>query len=205
VAVTLLLIITVIISMVFQQAGGSWAAGSALTKSESAIRGVLGSVERDLLNAVDARDYGYPVAIPSASASAISFVALQHLYNHKEPRKSRRTPCLIEYAFTNEVVDRAMTPLRFVSEGKWEKDKGSTNATVSFINGGLPLTDVKFTTVRPSPDPDFASLPLRVDVEAEAPRSITLFTISARSSGKNREFEEWDDKTSDDIRVGGKL
>ena len=194
IAVTLLLVIVIMISMVFQQASGAWASGSTQAKSESAIRAALGSVERDLLNAVDARDYPSPAANPSASGTpTLSFVAFQHLYNHRNPRLSGRHPCLITYTFAAGVLDRAMTPMK--PDGTW----GST--TNSFINSGMPLTDLTFTSIPRTP-PDPGGLPLRVDIRAESPRASKLYTISGRSFGKNKTN---DSGGGDDILVGGKL
>jgi prepilin-type N-terminal cleavage/methylation domain-containing protein len=194
IAITLLLVIVIMISMVFQQASGAWASGSTQAKSESAIRAALGSVERDLLNAVDARDYPSPAANPSASGTpTLSFVAFQHLYNHRNPRLSGRHPCLITYTFAAGVLDRAMTPMK--PDGTW----GST--TNSFINSGMPLTDLTFTSIPRTP-PDPGGLPLRVDIRAESPRVSKLYTISGRSFGKNKTD---DSGGGDDIVVGGKL
>jgi prepilin-type N-terminal cleavage/methylation domain-containing protein len=191
IAVTLLLVIVIMISMVFQQASGAWASGSTQAKSESAIRAALGSVERDLLNAVDARDYSK--SNPSASGSpTLSFVAFQHLYNHRNPRLSGRHPCLITYTFAAGVLDRAMEPLK--PDGTWG------TATNSFINSGMPLTDLTFTSIPRPSDP--AGLPLRVDIRAESPRASKLYTISGRSFGKNKTN---DSGGGDDILVGGKL
>ncbi len=211
VAVTLLLIITVIISMVFQQAGGAWSSGTAQAKAESAVRAVLGSIERDLLNAVDARDYGY--ANPYSAGSSIAFIALQHLYNHKTPEKSGRTACLIEYDFDNKLVYRAVTPLKF---GGWSDpaagvatytaDTASDYATAGdppAINSGMPLEELNFEVVK-NPADDQA-LPLRIDVKARASRAADIFTISGVSSGRNQELESAGSKKSDDIRVGGTL
>ncbi len=212
VAVTLLLIITVIISMVFQQAGGAWSSGTGKAKAESAVRAVLGSIERDLLNAVDARDYGFPN--PSGSGSSISFIALQHLYNHKTPENSGRTPCLIVYTFGAKAVTRALTPLEFTGwtdpaagiARRYAENTGSPYATAStppIINSGAPIELLQFVVTSHPSDPN--GLPLRVDITAKASRVASLFTVSGRSSGRNKTFEDAADRQSDDIRVGSKL
>jgi len=194
IAVTLLLVIVMMISMVFQQASGAWASGSSQAKSESAIRATLGSVERDLLNAVDARDYSSPAANPSASGTPnLSFIAFQHLYNHQSPRLSGRHPCLITYSFADGLLERSMRPMN--ANGTW----GTSNILAS-INRGMPLTGLTFTSVPRPSDP--GGLPLRVDIRAEAPRVSKLFTISGRSFGKNKTDDSGD---GDDIVVGGKL
>jgi prepilin-type N-terminal cleavage/methylation domain-containing protein len=192
IAITLLLVIVIMISMVFQQASGAWASGSTQAKSESAIRAALGSVERDLLNAVDARDYMETnPSVPSGSKT-LSFVAFQHLYNHRNPRLSGRHPCLITYRFTNGVLDRAMEPMK--PDGTWGTEPSS------YINSGMPLTDLTFTSIPRPSDPD--GLPLRVDIRAESPRVSKLYTINGRSFGKNKTDDSGD---GDDIVVGGKL
>lgn len=201
VATTLLLIITVIISMVFQQAGGAWASGTGRANAESAIRGVLGSIERDLLNAVDARDYDWPN--PSGTSKNITFIALQHNYNHKDPTTSGRTPCIIDYTFSGTTVKRIMSPLRYIHAGPWSDDSGSTYSTESIINGGTPLTDLSFVCIDYTADP--GGLPLRVEITAAASHAASFFTIRGRSSGSNKRFEEWQAKKSDDIRVGSNL
>lgn len=204
VATTLLLIITVVISMVFQQAGGAWASGTGRAKVEGGVRAVMGSVERDLLNAVDARDYGLDNPTEGASPT-LQFVALQHLYDHKNPRQSGRTPCLIDYRFSANAVIRYMAPLMYGGKKAtaWSENGASPYATESTVNGGIPLTRVEFTCFKRGADPD--GLPLRVEITAEASHSSSFFTIGGRSSGVNKKFEAWDEKKSDDIRVGGKL
>ncbi len=195
IAVTLLLVIVMMISMVFQQAGGAWASGSTQAKSESAIRAALGSVERDLINAVDARDYAESNPTGLSGSKTLSFVAFQHLYNHKNPRLSGRHLCLITYTFANDtgLLKREMISMK--ADGSW----GASNI-LSYVNSGMPLIDLQFTSiVRPS-DPD--GLPLRVDIRADAPRVRKLITISGRSFGKNKTDDSGD---GDDIVVGGKL
>ena len=195
IAVTLLLVIVMMISMVFQQASGAWASGSSQAKSESAIRATLGSVERDLLNAVDARDYSETNPNGLSGSPTLSFVAFQHLYNHQNPRLSGRHPCLITYTFANGLLERTMTPMN--ANGTW-----ATSNIFSSINSGMPLSDLTFTSEPRPSDPAGLGLPLRVDIRAEAPRVSKLFTISGRSFGKNKTDDSGD---GDDIVVGGKL
>ncbi|NLL82958.1 MAG: prepilin-type N-terminal cleavage/methylation domain-containing protein [Lentisphaerae bacterium] len=201
VATTLLLIITVVISMVFQQAGGAWAAGSGRAKAEEAVRAVVGSIERDLLSAIDARDYGIPN--PKGSGSSLTFVALQHLYNHRELKKSGRAPCLINYRFSSGAVIRYMSPLQYNGSPYWGEDSSSPYNTEATVNGGIPLSGFQFECVPRDDDP--LGLPLRVEIAAEAKHSSSFFTINARSAGPNRKFDDWDAKKTDDIRVGGRL
>jgi len=190
IAVTLLLVIVMMISMVFQQASGAWASGSTQAKSESAIRAALGSVERDLINAVDARDYAESNPNGLSGSQTLSFVAFQHLYNHTNPPLSGRHPCLITYSFAAGRLQRTM-----VANGPW----GTTNLE-SYVNSGMPLSDIAFTSVPRASDP--GGLPLRVDIRAESPRVSKLYTISGRSFGKNKSDDSGD---GDDILVGGKL
>jgi prepilin-type N-terminal cleavage/methylation domain-containing protein len=194
IAVTLLLVIVIMISMVFQQASGAWASGSTQAKSESAIRAALGSVERDLLNAVDARDYAKSNPSGLSESQTLTFVAFQHLYNHQNPRFSGRHPCLITYTFADGLLDRNMWPIK--------PDGTLGSNTLSFINSGMPLTDLTFTSIPRPSDPGGLGLPLRVDIRAESPRASKLYTISGRSFGKNKTNDSGD---GDDILVGGKL
>jgi hypothetical protein len=154
-------------------------------------------VERDLLNAVDARDYSETNPNGLLESNTLSFVAFQHLYNHRNPRLSGRHPCLITYTFANGLLERTMTPMN--ANGTW-----ATSNIFSSINSGMPLTRLTFTSVaRPSETrPLDPGLPLRVDIRAEAPRVSKLFTISGRSFGKNKTDDSGD---GDDIVVGGKL
>jgi prepilin-type N-terminal cleavage/methylation domain-containing protein len=192
IAITLLLVIVIMISMVFQQASGAWASGSTQAKSESAIRAALGSVERDLLNAVDARDYAESNPTGLSKSWTLSFVAFQHLYDHRNPRLSGRHPCLITYTFAATELKREMWPIK--------PDGTLGSNTLSSINSGMPLTDLTFTSIDRPSDPD--GLPLRVDIRAESPRVSKLYTISGRSFGKNKTDDSGD---GDDILVGGKL
>ena len=87
-----------------------------------------------------------------------------------------------------------MTPLEEPNRKLYETD--------AIING-VPLVGLSFTCIERESDPD--GLPLRVDITAAASHSSSFFTIGGRSSGVNKKFEDWTEKKSDDIRVGGKL
>ncbi|MGI6495761.1 MAG: PulJ/GspJ family protein [Kiritimatiellia bacterium] len=52
VATTILIAIVLMVSLVFQQSIGSWASGSRRADTQMTVRAIIGSIQRDLVNAI---------------------------------------------------------------------------------------------------------------------------------------------------------
>ena len=74
VATTILLVIVILASLVFQQTTGAYQTGERKVNAQVALRNVIGTMTRDLALAVDSRDY--PGVNNSFSGNSMTFVAL---------------------------------------------------------------------------------------------------------------------------------
>ena len=77
VAVTVLLVMTVLLGSVFRQATSAWDTGRVRGEGGMIARGVIGSVSRDLATAIDGRPYGHGWGLPKASGNTLEFVCLK--------------------------------------------------------------------------------------------------------------------------------
>ena len=139
VATAILMVVVLMIGAVFRQASSSWDSGYARAEGGMIVRGVIGSIERELSGAVDGRMFGgvfgtawkneykdVPVYVRDKELAFICF---------KEATDSGsstvREPHLIVYTWNGGEMKRSDTVLR-VDEGKWEKDQTSTVDTVIY-------------------------------------------------------------------------
>lgn len=190
VATTILMIIVMILSMIFQQSSGAYQSGARVVKSQTVLRGVLGAVARDLTLAVDSR--GYPGIENSFGSGSIKFVAL----TGSPDASGRRTAQWIEFSNAGGYVTRRAGDLKWTPTtggGTWSRGP----LTSSVLNPQEPLTGFTFEIVR-EPGLSGDALPLRVDIQGSIETSGKATLVSGRSAGKDREFD-----TEDDIIVGG--
>jgi hypothetical protein len=198
VATTILLIIVMMISMVFQQTSGAYQSGTRRVRSQTVLRNILGAISRDMILAVDSRYYpGFENDFGSQSAS---FIAL----TGTPDGAGRRAPQWIEFSYAGGAVKRSCTDMVWQSAGvsKWilsNNPDGKEESTLN-PNQNEKLTDFSFAITA---DPDGSStLPLRVDVEGSIQTDGKDSYVSGRSAGKDR---KWGTATEpgDDIIVGG--
>jgi Tfp pilus assembly protein PilE len=175
-AVTVLIIIVLIISMIFQQTHTAWGTGIRKAGAETTLRSVMGIMERDLTHAVDATQFGRDNTFESLPAS---FVTLDGV---------TRMPQAVRYSFasgngmlTRETASLA-APLAAESitwtEGAW------TNKAV--INGSQPLSRFQIDVIEPVPPASAGGLPLRVEIEAHVLKRGSFAIVSGWSEGRNR-------------------
>lgn len=77
VATAVLLIMVLMVGSLFRSAASSWDSGYARAEGGSIVRGVAGSISRDLSTAVDGRAYGKTTDIIDVSSSSIQFVCFK--------------------------------------------------------------------------------------------------------------------------------
>ena len=170
-AITVLIIIVLIISLVFQQAQNAWGSGTRKAGAETTLRSIMGSIERDLNHAVDAAQFGQ--VNPSAgSSSTIEFVTLDG---------TNRVPQIVEYAFVAGDLTRSTYAVSAPPTSPTNWVFSATAATTAILNGSQPLLSCTFTVV-PSPTP---GLPLRVEIEAHAQKKGSFAIVSGWCEGKN--------------------
>lgn len=75
VATAVLLVLTLIIGALFRQALSAWDTGRIRGEGGMIVRGLVGTVSKDLTTAVDGRPYGK--GLPRASGSSLDFVCLR--------------------------------------------------------------------------------------------------------------------------------
>jgi type II secretory pathway component PulJ len=201
VATTILIIIVLVVSMLFQQASGAFQDGLHRTKNQTVLRAIVGIVSRDLVLAVDGRDYpgigelkGDAIAV---DGNSIAFVAL----TGRPGKDDRRTPQLIEFktgGFGGGEITRRETDIDCVNN-KWTK-KTSRH---SVINPGKPI-NIGSAFFKPVWDEDDRhALPLRIDIEATLPLEGRSALVSGLSHGRNGVLDDVGSPRADDIIVGG--
>lgn len=194
VATTVLMIIVLMVAMVFQQGTWSWTAGTRRADTQMTLRTVLGAIQRDLVDAVDARAYGLENSFPEVSGSFIGFVAMN---GRPTANGLTRAPQRIEYSFADGTVTRFATPVLFVN-GKWEAGDAGAADPPTVLNGSRRLKACTFTSVY-APGSDKLDLPVRVEIEGRVKSEGKDALVQARSLGRDRTRG-----TKDDIYVGGR-
>lgn len=204
VATTILLVIVVLASMVFQQANGAFLSGSRRVKMHSAMRTISGAVMHDLAFLVDSKDFpGAPEN--EFSSKSIRFIASGGESAVVEPDENSgedvvvfRPYRCITYTRSGEsggyVLKRLEEPL--VLENKQWVTKPAAGAA----SGGIPLNDpvsdplryAEFSMVWPDGQED-GTVPLRVDIHLEKKTSGSSTYASAHSAGPDRKWNSDDD------------
>ena len=175
-AVTVLIMIVMIISFVFKQAHNAWGSGTRTAGAETALRSVMGTLERDLTHAVDAEQFGQA---NSFTPTDIEFATLDG---------TNRAPQLVHYSFSGGNLSRSTIALSGGSSPtNWV---AGVETTAAIINGSqllsVPAARAFFTFVYPASDPTHIGLPLRVEIEAHAIKSANFALVSGWSEGRNR-------------------
>jgi Tfp pilus assembly protein PilW len=189
VATTVLMIIVMIVAMVFQQSSGAWSNGTRRANAAMSLRSVLGQVQREIVEAVDARDFtnatseAFANTFVSGSSTGVraDFIALLG-----DPVGSNRVPFHIRYVYDGAYLVRTSWKMEYTTG--WHNDSSNT---VTFLNSSQPLSTFKMNVV--SNTVDTAGLPLRVDLEARIDNRGPSLMVSGRSAGRDKSFTDTDD------------
>lgn len=184
IATTILLVIVVMASMVFQQTSGAFESGDRKIKSQVALRNVVGMITRDLGQMVDSAEYDGLDGVGDFGAKRIEFLALTG-----EPGKNRIVQVL-KYEESGGVVTRTETSVN-CSKGRYSRGSSTSAA----LNSSDDKISIEFETEGDS----FA--PERVSIRASISTDVRTSSVGAGSSGRNKQFETGSGK-SDDIYVG---
>ena len=196
VATTVLLIIVMLVSMIFQQTNAAYQSGTVRVEAMMELRSVVGTIARDLTLAVNSDHYPGGAFMNEFRADSLQFVALTGTPDNT----GKRTPQWIEYAYTGMRVNRRCWDMICT-----RRDDGTLHwntagaAQESVLNPSQGLV-VRFERFPPT---ETSMLPLRVDIECEVVHPGRNSAISARAAGKNRRFEP-SDAPVDDIVIGGR-
>ena len=188
IATTILLVIVVLASMVFQQTTGAYQTGERKVNAQVALRNVLGSITRDLALAVDSSKYKGLGASSIGDGHSITFFALTGTPGI-ENGKVVRTVQKLSYSFAGGVVKRTELNTT-VEDGTW---KPVGNAVEAELNDGneSPLSDLSFESV------GNGNLPECIFIRAAMNTKDKISAVGAGSGGKRG----WDYE-DDDIYVG---
>lgn len=193
VATTILLVIVVLVSMVFQQQSTAFQSGVDRTQGQSALRSVMGMISRDLSLAVDSEDYP-DLSKNKFSSSSLSFLAMTGVVGKNcEGDDSEGTLALqlIKYSYSSKVVSREVVDIVF-NNGGW---KTSSSKKSSLNSKNNPINSLTFTV-----DGGSSTMPNSVRILASTKADSSTSPVSGHSAGPNG---AWND--NDDIYAGGRM
>jgi prepilin-type N-terminal cleavage/methylation domain-containing protein len=201
VATTILLVIVILASLVFQQTTGAYQTGERKVNAQVALRNVVGAMTRDLALAVDSGDYdGLNNNFGSGSMTFVALTGTPGKDAHGNDDKESRTARLITYSSNGRRTEKATT----CTSGKNGRPKWSTkgDAVESLLYDKDAYEDVgsfnmDFEYDWPAEDPE-AKLPERIYIRVELEGSGQAATVGAGSGGRRG----WD--SPDEIWVGVK-
>ena len=144
VATAVLLVVVLMVGAVFRQASSSWDGGYARAEGGMIVRGVLGSIQRELSQAVDGRrfpgvwDYDVPVNV---NGSTLEFIR-PHFDQEKgqtlEEEKKREKYLLVTYKATSGKIEREQAVLKWNAASKeWSKDGSPETAEIYKDGAGM--------------------------------------------------------------------
>lgn len=189
IATTILLVIVILASMVFQQTTGAYQTGERKVNAQVALRNILGSITRDLALAVDSSKYPGLDVNDIGGGSSITFLALTGTPRVDEKGNVVRTAQKISYSYSGGVVKR--------SEQDTTCDNGTWRTVGSAVN--VELNDAKESALSSfsfEAEGD-GSLPENVRIRAEMETKDKISSVGAGSGGKRG----WDND-ADNIYVG---
>ena len=189
IATTILLVIVILASMVFQQTTGAYQTGERKVNAQVALRNVLGSITRDLALAVDSSKYEGLDVNDIGNGSSITFLALTGTPGVDDAGNVVRTAQKISYSFSGGVVRRTEQGTT-CDNGTWRTCGRSVEAELNDAKESA-LTYLTFEAVGDG------SLPERVIIHAEMETKDKISSVGAGSGGKRG----WD-YADDDIYVG---
>lgn len=138
VATTILMIIVIMVGNIFRHGTNAWETGYSTAEGASGVRSVLGTVERELAQAIDGRKYGLSDPI-SVSGSSIEF------YRYVEPSKKGSTDRevqKIKYTFgKNKVTRKPDNGKEVTLFSKQTSVGGNTEIDVEFDVGSIEIKE----------------------------------------------------------------
>ena len=136
IATAVLLVITLMISNIFDKATAIWDNGYASADGNMAMRTVVGMLKKDLSAAVDGRLFGIGQGFggDNAIVSGPFGSSLKFVMEGERNQYSSKTLYLVEYQFVNPVT-RTITPIYYnidVTPHVWDLLTADTQETVIF-------------------------------------------------------------------------
>lgn len=163
VATTILIIIVLMVSMVFQQSIGSWSSGSRRADSQMIMRTIVGSIERDLVNAIPDEGNVW-------NNNKISFLAVAGTPQGANPSAIQE----ITYSYSGGIVSREIDGDKVAMNESFKLDTFEFSYPASWTSAG-------------------GGLPPRVDIRIGVKTSGNEGLVSAHSLGPDGERDTKDD------------
>lgn len=137
VATTILMIIVIMVGNIFRHSSSAWETGYSTAEGASGVRSVLGTVQRELAQAIDGRkfDLSEPVDI---DGNKITF------YRYSEPiKKGSKDKELqkIEYTFNRNNVTRSVDGKEVILFSKQASVGGNSEVDVDFDIGYIDISE----------------------------------------------------------------
>lgn len=198
-AVTVLTIIVLMTSLVFQQTQNAWSSGVRTASLDTTLRTTMGFLERDLTHAIDATPYATPL---NGICNATSNIALGApggfelmTLDGDATTTTNRMPQLVDYDLSVSAsgsgfdLTRKVYPV-YVAAGSPPSWSAGPPSMTAVVNGDTPLSSFAITFI-PAPAGSMGALPLRADIEAHVITALTNQTfavVSGKSAGPDGAF-----------------
>lgn len=178
VATTILMIIVIMVGNIFRHSTSAWETGYSTAEGASGVRSVLGTVERELAQAIDGRQYGLSEPI-QVEGNTITF------YRYAEPLKkgsTNRELQKIKYTFNKNNVTRKPDNGKEVTLfSKQSSVGGNSDIDVDFDIGSIEVGDGDLA-LNDGFEGEAWTIP-SVWVRARISRTSTFAGMEARSYG----------------------
>lgn len=187
VATAILMIIVIMVGSMFRHSTSAWETGYSAAEGASGVRSVLGTIERELAQAIDGREYGLNDPIEVGSSS-IKF------YRYAEPIKkgsTERELQLIEYNFGRNSVVRKQDGKSVTLFSKQTSVGGNSEIDVDFDIGCVEI-DENDLDMNENFEGEVWTIP-SVWVRARITRKSAFAGMEARSYGPDGKRDTEDD------------
>lgn len=195
IATSILLVIVVMVSMVFQQQSAAFQSGETRVKGQAAVRNSIGMVMRDLALAVDSADYsGLPAN--SFSGSSLKFLATTGEAGVAPDGTSVDgivSLQSINYTVSGGIVKRNVKGIKTDGDRLSVYDDHDSDSELNSSVNRLKSMKFSKSSGGSATFPDF------VTIVAEYEGADSAFSVRGQSAGKDGRWN-----TKDDIYVGGK-
>lgn len=187
VASTILTILVMMLSMLFQSTGIAWRTGVQRADTFMEVRGFFGALQRDLSNAIDEREVpeilrsGKPQRFDSTSLAFFTATGTGFKENTSTPYRALR------YITYNTNGERTEQRLIASSSASWDSAISYNVMTSASIE--------RFEAIYASGS-GTAGLPVFINIKAKVTSSGYTLEIGAGSAGPDRQWETKDDITT---------
>lgn len=137
VAVAILMTIVLMVGKMFREATNTFETGSNSAEGTTGVRSVLGSIERELVQAIDGREYGLDDPV-DVKENTITF------YRYADPAKKgtdERELQLIKYTFGRNSVVRSQDGSSVTIFSKQSSMGSKSDVDVDFTVGKIKISD----------------------------------------------------------------